>query len=180
MPDFTGEALDNYNSLPDMEDRMLDLLRYRIPQLPLSAIMSAPGVSEGLENVVKREIRKAENYGELVKNIRSKRYPESRVARILTQILLGIDDHYLANLLLEPPYVKVLAFNETGAGLITEAREKRRAEIVLNPSKIDWGQIGTPANLLLDMRASEVYGILQGLSPYKSSDYVNIPKILRN
>ena len=180
MPDFTCEALDNYNSLPDMEDRMLDLLRYRIPQLPLFAIMSAPGVSEGLENVVKREIRKAENYGGLVKNIRSKRYPESRVARILTQILLGIDDHYLANLLLEPPYVKVLAFNETGAGLITEAREKRRAEIVLNPSMIDWGQIGTPANLLLDMRASEVYGILQGLSPYKSSDYVNIPKILRN
>ncbi|MBR2099503.1 MAG: nucleotidyltransferase family protein, partial [Firmicutes bacterium] len=61
FPDFTYEALENYHSLPEMEDRMLDLLRYRIPQLPLSAIMSAPGVSEGLENVVKREIRKAES-----------------------------------------------------------------------------------------------------------------------
>ena len=78
MPGFTVEALENFNFLPDMEDRMLDLLRYRIPQLSLSAIMSAPGVSEGLENVVKREIRKAESYGGLVKSIRSKRYPESR------------------------------------------------------------------------------------------------------
>lgn len=180
FPDFTYEALENYHSLLEMEDRMLDLLRYRIPQLSPAQIAYVPGVSEGLENVVKREIRRADSYGRLVENIRSKRYPESRIVRILTQILLGIDEHYLADLLLGPAYVKVLAFNETGAGLISEAREKGRAEIVLNPSKINWGKQGAPSNLLLDMRASEVYGILTGQTPYNSSDKVNIPKLLRN
>ena len=180
VPPFTYEALEHYNFLPDLEDKMLDLLRYRIPQLSPAQIALAPGVSEGLENVIKREIRKAENYGKLVARIRSRRYPESRIVRILTQILLGVDEHYLPSLLLEPPYVKVLAFNETGAGLITEAREKGRAEIVINPSKIHWGNSGAPSNLLLDMRASEVYGILRGQTPYNSSDFVNIPKLLRN
>ncbi|MBQ2095393.1 MAG: nucleotidyltransferase family protein, partial [Firmicutes bacterium] len=180
VPSYTYEALENYSFMPDMEDKMMDLLRYEIPQLPLSAIISAPGVSEGLENVVRREIRKARSYKDLVDRIRSKRYPESRVRRILTQILLGITRNHLPNLLLEPAYVRVLAFNETGAGLISEAREKSLARIVVNPGKEDWGKGGAPSNLLLDMRASEVYGLLNGRTPYNSSDLVNIPKIIRN
>ena len=180
VPPYTYEALEDYHFMPDMEGKMMDLLRYEIPQLPLSAIISAPGVSEGLENVVRREIRKARSYNDLVDRIRSKRYPESRVRRILTQILLGITRNHLPNLLLEPSYVRVLAFNETGAGLISEARETSLARIVVNPGKEDWGKGGAPSNLLLDMRASEVYGLLNGHTPYNSSDLVNIPKIIRN
>ena len=180
VPSYTYEALDNYSFMPDMEDKMMDLLRYEIPQLSLSAIISAPGVSEGLENVVRREIRKARSYKDLVDRIRSKRYPESRVRRILTQILLGITRNHLPNLLLEPAYVRVLAFNETGAGLISEAKGKSLARIIVNPGKEDWGKGGAPSNLLLDMRASEVYGLLNGRTPYNSSDLVNIPKIIRN
>ncbi|MBR5981352.1 MAG: nucleotidyltransferase family protein, partial [Firmicutes bacterium] len=86
----------------------------------------------------------------------------------------------LANLLLEPNYVRVLAFNETGAELISEAREKGFARIVVNPGKEGWEKKNAPSNLLLDMRASEVYGMLNGQTPYNSSDLVNIPKIIRN
>ncbi|MBR5641994.1 MAG: nucleotidyltransferase family protein [Firmicutes bacterium] len=180
VPPYTMEALEHYNFLPDMEGKMLDLLRYEIPQMSAAAIAAAPGVSEGLENVIRREIRKAKNYGELVARIRSKRYPESRICRILVQILLGITRNDLPNLLLEPNYVRVLAFNETGAGLISEAQENGYASIVVNPNKADWGKRETPSNLLLDMRASEVYGVLNGCPPYNSSDLVNIPKIIRN
>lgn len=180
VPSYTREALKNWNNRWEMEDKMLDLLRYEIPQLPLSAIMSAPGVSEGLENVICREIRKASDYSDLVNRIRSRRYPESRVRRILTQILLGLSRSDLPNLMLQPSYVRVLAFNETGAGLISEAREKSLAQIVVNPGKADWDKKETPSNLLLDMRASEVYGLLNGHTPYNSSDLVNIPKIIRN
>jgi predicted nucleotidyltransferase len=180
VPPYTKEALEHYNFIPDMEAKMLDLLRYEIPQLSLSAIAAAPGVSEGLENVIRREIRKATNYGNLVERIRSKRYPESRICRILVQILLGITRNDLPDLLLQPNYVRVLAFNGTGAELISEAREKGHAAIIVNPNKADWGKKEIPSNLLLDMRASEVYGVLNGHAPYNSSDLVNIPKIIRN
>ena len=180
VPPYTYEALKNYHFMPDMEDRMLDILRYEIPQLSLSAILSAPGVSEGLENVIRKEIRKARSYEDLVERIRSKRYPESRVRRILTQILLGITRNDLPNLLLQPNYVRVLAFNETGTALISEAREQGFAHIVVHPGKEDWGKNDVPSNLLLDMRASEIYGTLNGQAPYNSSDLVNIPKIIRN
>ena len=180
VPPYTMEALRNYNFMPDMEEKMLDLLRYEIPQLSASAIALAPGVSEGLENVIRREIRKATNYGNLVERIRSKRYPESRIQRILVQILLGITRNDLPNLMLQPNYVRVLAFNGTGAGLISESREKGFAQIVVNPNKMDWGKQDVPSNLLLDMRASEVYGVLNGHAPYNSSDLVNIPKLIRN
>ena len=180
VPLYTYEALENYSFLPDMEEKMLDMLRYAVTEMSPAAIAQAPGVSEGLENVIRKEIRKARSYADLVERIRSKRYPESRVCRILTQILLGITGNDLPNLLQQSAYVRVLAFNETGAGLISEAREKGAARIVVNPGKEDWGKQGAPSNLLLDMRASEVYGMVCGRTPYNSSDLVNIPKIIRN
>ena len=180
VPPYTLEALEGYRFLPDMEDKMMDLLRYMLTELSPDAIALAPGVSEGLENVIRKEIRKAKNYRDLVERVRSRRYPESRVRRMLTQILLGITRNDLANLLLQPNYVRVLAFNGTGAELISEAREKGFARIVVNPGKEDWGKREVPSNLLLDMRASEVYGMLNGQTPYNSSDLVNIPKIIRN
>ena len=180
VPPYTLEALEEYRFLPDMEDKMMDLLRYTLTELSPDAIALAPGVSEGLENVIRKEIRKAKNYRDLVERVRSRRYPESRVRRMLTQILLGITHNDLANLLLQPNYVRVLAFNGTGAQLISEAREKGFARIIVNPGKEDWGKKEVPSNLLLDMRASEVYGMLNGQTPYNSSDLVNIPKIIRN
>ncbi|MBP5749443.1 MAG: nucleotidyltransferase family protein, partial [Firmicutes bacterium] len=173
VPPYTYEALENYSFLPDMEEKMLDMLRYAVTEMSPAAIAQAPGVSEGLENVIRKEIRKARSYADLVERIRSKRYPESRVCRILTQILLGITGNDLPNLLQQPAYVRVLAVNETGAGLISEAREKGAARIVVNPGKEDWGKEGAPSNLLLDMRASEVYGMVCGRTPYNSSDLVN-------
>ena len=180
VPPYTREALEGYHFLPEMEDKMMDLLRYTVTEMTPGAVAMAPGVSEGLENVIRKEIRKASDYRDLVRRIRSKRYPESRVRRVLTQILLGVTRNDLANLLLEQNYVRVLAFNETGAELISEAREKGFARIIVNPGKEDWGKKVAPSNLLLDMRASEVYGMLNGQTPYNSSDLVNIPKIIRN
>ncbi|MBR5980428.1 MAG: nucleotidyltransferase family protein, partial [Firmicutes bacterium] len=150
VPPYTREALEGYHFLPEMEDKMMDLLRYTVTEMNPGAVAMAPGVSEGLENVIRKEIRKASDYRDLVRRIRSKRYPESRVRRILTQILLGVTRNDLANLLLEPGYVRVLAFNETGAQLISEAREKGFARIVVNPGKEDWGKKEVPSNLLLD------------------------------
>ncbi len=180
VPSFSLEALQSRQNVAAMQDRMLDLLRYRIPEMPAERIASAPGVSEGLENVIRREVRKAEDYGDLVERVRSRRYPAGRVRRALLQVLLGMEKDCLEKLAREPSYVRVLAFNETGAGLIAEAREKGAAHITVNPGKTDWGEDGMPSGLQLDMRASEVYGTLCGKSPYNSSDLVNIPKMLRN
>ena len=181
VPPETAQALARSGvSLRAAKDRMMDLLRYRITSLDPSGIALAPGVSEGLENVVYREIRKAEDWEDLVERIRSRRYPASRVRRILIQILLGVTNRHLADLAKEPAYVRVLAFNVTGAGLISEAREKGLARLVVNPGKEDWPAEEMPTNLLLDMHASEIYGVLMGKTPYNSSDFVNIPKIIRN
>ncbi|MCR4805712.1 MAG: nucleotidyltransferase family protein [Clostridia bacterium] len=180
VPSFTLAALQGRQSLALMQARMLDLLRYVIPQTPAERIASAPAVSEGLENVIRREVRKAADYDDLVERVRSRRYPAGRVRRALLQVLLGMEKDCLDKLSRQPSYVRVLAFNETGAGLIAEAREKGAAAIVVNPGKADWGESGAPSGLQLDMRASEVYGTLCGKSPYNSSDLVNIPKMLRN
>ena len=180
VPSYTMEALQNYNYIRDMEDRMFEILRYKITAMTPSQIALAPGVSEGLENVICKEIRKAASYRNLVERIRSRRYPESRIQRILIQILLDAGHDDLPNLLLQPAYVRVLAFNETGAGLISEARETGHARVIVNPGKENWKNDQIPSNLRLDMRASVIYGILNGQTPYNSSDLVNIPKIIRN
>ena len=180
VPAQTLEALRHRSDRREMQDRMFAILQHRILSMTPSQIAAAPGVSEGLEHVVAREIRKATDYENLLERIGSRRYPKGRVRRILTQILLGIEGRCLHDLTSEDAYVHVLAFNEAGAALIRQAKKEGRAQLFAGPGQSDLSQEQMPSNLLLDMRASEVYGILCGKSLYESSDRVNVPKMFRN
>ena len=179
VPGCTLNALRSARDLSQMQAEMFAILRYTLTQKSPEEIACAPGVSEGLENVILREIRGASDYEDLIARVRSRRYPRGRVCRVLAQLLLGIERQHLEDLQSQPAYVRVLAFNETGAGLISEARKMQKARIIVNPGREEWDPSGMPSNLKLDMRASEVYGMLSGRSPYDSSDFVNIPKLFR-
>ena len=63
---------------------------YTLRKMTLSEIANLPDVSEGLENRIKMAANKFNNLNDLILNIKSKRYTQSRIQRILLYALIGI------------------------------------------------------------------------------------------
>lgn len=70
-----------------------------------------PDISEGLENKIAKSVKISATYSQIIDNIRSKRYPTSRIKRLVTCAFLDIDDFWYKKTV---PYIKVLGFTEVG------------------------------------------------------------------
>lgn len=91
-------------------------------------LRSIVGVSEGLEHRLRRAAFSARSYDELIETVRSKRYPRSRIRRLLLHLLVGLSAEDAESFNEQGPlYARVLAFNDDGRRLLRNI--KKRAEI---------------------------------------------------
>ena len=105
--------------------------------------------SEGLWSKVWRAVQTQPDYEHILEAAKSKRYPRTRLQRLLLCAYLGIDAGQLAEV---PPYVRALAFDERGQTLLRQA--KKRGEICL----VNAGQ--RPPDLpyyAMECRAADLY-----------------------
>ena len=105
--------------------------------------------SEGLWSKVWRAVQTQPDYEHILEAAKSKRYPRTRLQRLLLCAYLGIDAGQLAEV---PPYVRALAFDEQGQTLLRQA--KKRGEICL----VNAGQ--RPPDLpyyAMECRAADLY-----------------------
>lgn len=78
-------------------------------------LQAIPELSEGLENRLRKAANQAGTVTELLTLLKSKRYPYSRLRRILAHLLLGTDPVQLAEFdQTGPLYARVLAMNRQG------------------------------------------------------------------
>lgn len=82
------------------------------------ALRRLPFISEGLEYKLKKEAQACTSLAELKKACVSLRYTESRISRILTALMTGVTAEELAEKKEEPPYIKILGFNQAGTGFL--------------------------------------------------------------
>lgn len=99
--------------------------------MPKEQLASVPDISEGLENRIKREVMTAETLGTLTDAVKSKRYAYSRIRRALLCAYLG-----LSKSAAEPPYVKILDFNDTGRQIISAAKKSSSISLAKNASAV--------------------------------------------
>ena len=92
--------------------------------MTLQEIKDLPDVSEGLENSIKSAADSCNNIIDLVNIIKSKRYTQTRIQRILIYALLGITKKKMEASKKAVPYIRVLGMNEHGKKLISEAVTK--------------------------------------------------------
>lgn len=103
----------------------------KLKQLELSDIASLPDISEGLENLIYKSIRKHHTFDDICYEIKSKRYTLARIRRILLSGYLGIDN---STFLKEPPYLRILGFNDSGLEYLSNNSKK---PIITRVSQID-------------------------------------------
>ena len=119
--------------------------------------------SEGLWSKVWKAVLSQPDYESILAAAKSKRYPRTRLQRLLLCAYLGIDAQAL---LREAPYVRVLAFDEMGRTVLRQAKKDARLTLV------NAGQ--TPPDEVyyaLERRCAALYGLF-AMQPELFSEHV--------
>jgi predicted nucleotidyltransferase len=111
--------------LEDLETAILSRLR----MLPKEAFAALPDCAEGLENVLWQAVHSEAALDDILAAAKSKRYPMSRLRRMLLCAALGVKK---ADGL--PPYLRVLAANERGRALLHTMRETASLPVITKPA----------------------------------------------
>lgn len=127
----------------------------RLRTLSAQELGQFPGISEGLENRVWEAVRHAASWQELEQSIKTRRYPLTRIRRMLWAAFLGIPRGLEE---MAPPYIRVLGYNERGRDILAAARQ---AQTVLfsRASQAD-GFSGTARQVWeIECRAADLYAL---------------------
>ncbi|MDE8732742.1 nucleotidyltransferase [Eubacteriales bacterium DFI.9.88] len=144
-----------------------DLVRSAVLNRSCEELSRIFSVGEGLENRIKGQIRRAEDLESLIGQIGSKRYPKTRISRILCQNLMGLT--YFE----EQFYARVLAAGPGGTKLLRQLKKTAQIPLITNLNKLQ----PLPDLLEKDILASDIYNLLTGANLYKNCDYVRHPYI---
>lgn len=102
-------------SMKSGERAVLSALR----RMSLSELKNLPDLSEGIENRLYRAIRSSCSTEQLYEQIKTKRYPLSRVRRLVLSAFLQIPAQMAE---LAPPYLRILGMNEHGKEILSRAK----------------------------------------------------------
>ena len=178
VPDDALYELQEYPFWDELADsKLYDMIRYALLMRTTDELANVLGVSEGLENALKKAIQGANSIDEIIYNVKSKRYTYSRISRVLMCMALDISKQLQEEAKISNFYARVLAFNETGAKILKEAKKAEKIDIISNLKKAEV-LLSKNKNLIeTDVQASDLYSILTGRNVYDNSDFVKTPRI---
>lgn len=138
---------------------MFQILRYKIIDIGKEKLKEIKGVVEGLENRIYKSCIISTSYEELVKNIKSKRFLESRIKRILINILLDISKNTYKELY-PVAYARIL--KSTSASLTKKISNHSKIPVVssIKPNNIDTLNDKCTFSLNLDIKACNIRDIV--------------------
>lgn len=139
------------------------------------------GMAEGIEFRLAETARAARTFDELILGVTNRRFPISRVKRLLIHFLLDFKEPVLGD------YARVLAFNERGQALLKKIRAASSLPVVTKVSKhltsreIFSGEILAPykKNLAFDLRATDLREILFEVPKPARQDFFISPRCQR-
>lgn len=117
--DLLMQGIENNQYVIDISKFEKEIL-YSIRRLSTADLKNFPEVNEGLENSIKNAANSCNTLAELINIIKSKRYTQTRIQRILLYILLNITkkDMYISRKTV--PYARILGYSQKGKELISE------------------------------------------------------------
>ena len=126
----------------NLERELLYVLRSTIPPM----IAESPDVDPALANLVFRAGIDSNSIDEFLEKAGSKRFTEARMRRILLNLYIGTK---ATDLMIMPPYGRVLALNERGAEILKAAKEKEEGNKLAIP-------FGTSLKDIIDLKRGPI------------------------
>ena len=131
VPKETNERIIRLN----YEDNLFKLLKYKILN-NMNDLDKYQDVDEGLDNLIRKNIIKVNNYKELIEVVKNKRYTYKKLNRMFIHILLDIKKDNISKLK-KINYIRILGFNNNGKKYIKELRKQINIPIITNYSDIE-------------------------------------------
>ncbi len=145
---------------------------YTLRKMTLSEIAELPDVSEGLENKIKAAANNVNTLDELIASIKSKRYTQSRIQRILLYALLDISKKDINQSKRVTPYIRVLGFNKHGKRIISAiAAANPKLKIIVSVKKF---LENSTDNVLKNMISKDILATNIYTLGYKNNSIANL------
>ena len=149
---------------------------YNLRKMSVEEIAQLVDVSEGLENAIKNAANSSNNLVDFVNIVKSKRYTQTRIQRILIYALLGITNSKMLAFKKAVPYARDLGFNENGKQLISQiAKKNKKVQIVNSVKKYmeEYKNKVLKEMLETDILATNVYTLGYEKDSWSNLDYTN-------
>ncbi|MFR2534567.1 MAG: nucleotidyltransferase [Clostridia bacterium] len=149
---------------------------YNLRKMHVQEIADLPDVAEGLENNIKNAANSCNNVKDLINIIKSKRYTQTRIQRILLYSLLGITKKDMANAKKITPYVRVLGFNDKGREMLSDiCHINPKIQMVTSVKKFTDENTNKVLKEMLekDIFATNVYTLGYAYDSWSNLDYTN-------
>ena len=117
--DLLMDEIEKKHCVIDLVNFEKEIL-YRLRNLSANELKNFPEVNEGLENVIKNASNSCNSLTELINKVKSKRYTQTRIQRILIYILLNITKKDMSLAKKSIPYARILGYSSKGKDLISE------------------------------------------------------------
>lgn len=155
VPKDTYEILSKESEL---ENIVLDLsayekqIIYNLRKMSVEEIAQLPDVNEGLEHSIKNAASFSNNIKDFINIVKTKRYTQTRIQRILICALLGITKRDVIMGKRAIPYIRVLGFNEKGKELISRiSKANPKAQVITSVKKFEKQNNNKTYKRLLDI-----------------------------
>ncbi|GBG54930.1 UPF0348 protein [Sporomusaceae bacterium FL31] len=168
------EQLITTNRGPASAAKLENIILAKLRTANLIDLEQLPDVSEGLHYKLQKSALNASSVQELLTMVKSKRYTNTRLQRILIHTLLGISQNVLNEFdQTGPLYARVLAFNDRGRAILKEFNKNSALPIITKTTQFLSSISRNTANLnamqkmlSYDTVATDVYALSLPGSPW--------------
>lgn len=144
-------AFSNENII---NDKIFNLLKYLFINKNLEEIKNTYLVSEGIENRIISMLDKSSNYDDLVKNVCTKRYNETRIKRLFLHLLLSTPKDFENKY---NSYLRVLGMSNKGRKYLSNVNKSSLITNIKNSNN---------ELLLIELKATKLYDLLTDKNIY--------------
>ncbi len=122
-------------------------------------LATRPDCTEGLENRIKALSKDNRTVERLVDKVTTKRYPSSRIRRILISNFLGITQSFVDDCLDSPLYAKILAVNADRKDIISQLNKTSSIPLITRKSDADKLKKTAEKCFAIDTLAQDLYNL---------------------
>ena len=173
IPESVYRHLYHHSPTPITVDALYPFMRYQITQKSLDGLSTIRGVGEGLEHKIKQNVNQTMTYDTMMHALKSKRYAQTRLQRILLATYLSITPFAPST---TPTYIRILGANENGRKIIKRIKAKTPKILVTTASK-QAKLLANDPHWQLDLLATDLY-MLPQKNKTGGQDLLNPPVML--
>ena len=177
VPDVTFQEIEHQKKygkiIPDISVFEREIL-YTFRKMSCTEIAALPDVSEGLENKIKMAANECNTAKDFVNIVKTKRYTETRIKRIMLYALLGITKPIMQDCKKVLPYIRILGMNDKGKELLSNICHINPKLAIVTSVKdfMDTNKNKSLHTMLeLDILATNIYTLGYEYEPYANLDY---------